>query len=101
MRRVSYVPTSKQAMTCVLGRWCPPQVDALYSWALQVDLADVRGIWGSAHTGLQWNPRYVEGKAVNFGGYFVPELGGGVLTGTAAPFGLRRRSPYDGLRVAT
>ncbi len=60
----------------------PPQVDSLYFWALQVDLADERGVWGGAHTGLQWNRRYPGGGAVNWGGYLTPALGGGVLRGS-------------------
>jgi hypothetical protein len=62
----------------------PPRVEALYFWALQVDLADGRGIWGGGHTGLQWNRRYPGGRAVNWGGYASPELGGRVLSGSAS-----------------
>ncbi len=62
----------------------PPQVDSLYFWALQVDLADGSGVWGGAHTGLQWNRRYPGGRAVNWGGYVVSELGGGVIRGSAS-----------------
>ena len=62
----------------------PPRVEALYFWALQVDLADGRGIWGGGHTGLQWNRRYPGGKAVNWGGYASPEQGGRVLSGSAS-----------------
>lgn len=62
----------------------PPREKALYFWALQVDLADDRGVWGGGHTGLQWNRRYPEGKAVNWGGYRSPEVGGQVLTGTVS-----------------
>ncbi|MBN1319987.1 MAG: hypothetical protein JXA87_04010 [Thermoleophilia bacterium] len=60
----------------------PPGVEALYFWALQVDLADDRGVWGGGHTGLQWNRRYPGGRAVNWGGYRSPEQGGQVLAGT-------------------
>lgn len=62
----------------------PPQTDDLYFWALQVDLADARGIWGGAHTGLQWNRRYPDGRAVNWGGYHSGERGGGVLSGSVS-----------------
>lgn len=62
----------------------PPRVEALYFWALQVDLADGRGIWGGGHTGLQWNRRYPGGKAVNWGGYASSEQGGRVLSGSAS-----------------
>ena len=62
----------------------PPRVEALYFWALQVDLADGRGIWGGGHTGLQWNRRYPGGRAVNWGGYASPEQGGRVLSGSAS-----------------
>jgi len=62
----------------------PPREQALYFWALQVDLADDRGVWGGGHTGLQWNRRYPGGRAVNWGGYRAPELGGQVLAGTVS-----------------
>ncbi|MCX8033480.1 MAG: hypothetical protein N3B14_08910 [Thermoleophilia bacterium] len=59
----------------------PPRDPALYFWALQVDLADEHGVWGGAHTGLQWNARYPQARAINWGGYSChPE--GQVLTGT-------------------
>jgi hypothetical protein len=60
----------------------PPSVQALYFWALQVDFADARGIWGGGHTGLQWNRRYSGSTAVNWGGYASPERGGAVLPGS-------------------
>lgn len=60
----------------------PPRVSALYFWALQVDFSDDRGVWGGAHTGLQWNRRYPGGTAVNWGGYASAERGGAVLPGT-------------------
>ncbi len=62
----------------------PPSVPALYFWALQVDFADGRGVWGGGHTGLQWNRRYTGGTAVNWGGYASRELGGGVLEGSTS-----------------
>jgi hypothetical protein len=69
-------------VSAVLEVLVPPRVEALYFWALQVDFADGRGIWGGGHTGLQWNRRYPGGTAVNWGGYESPELGGRVLSGT-------------------
>jgi hypothetical protein len=62
----------------------PPRVRDLYFWALQVDFADDRGVWGGAHTGLQWNRRYAGGTAANWGGYLSRELGGAVLRGTVS-----------------
>ncbi len=62
----------------------PPRAQALYFWALQVDFADTRGIWGGGHTGLQWNRRYPGGTAVNWGGYESAESGGRVLSGTVS-----------------
>lgn len=59
-----------------------PRDEAVYFWALQVDLADDRGVWGGAHTGLQWNRRYPRSRAVSWGGYRSQALGGQVLTGT-------------------
>lgn len=69
-------------VSAVLEILTPPSVKALYFWALQVDFANVRGVLGGAHTGLQWNARYPHGKAVNWGGYASAEWGGFVLTGT-------------------
>jgi hypothetical protein len=69
-------------VSAVLEVLVPPQVRALYFWALQVDLADAAGVWGGGHTGLQWNRRYPGGTAVNWGGYASAELGGAVLPGT-------------------
>ncbi len=60
----------------------PPKEPALRFWALQADLVDDGGVWGGGHTGLQWNRRYPGGRAVNWGGYRSPELGGQVLAGT-------------------
>jgi hypothetical protein len=69
-------------VSAVLEVLTPPSVPALYFWALQVDFADSRGIWGGGHTGLQWNIRYPGATAVNWGGYASPEHGGAVLAGT-------------------
>ena len=68
--------------SAVLEVVTPPSTEALYFWALQVDFADGRGTWGGGHTGLQWNKRYPEGAAVNWGGYASAERGGAVLAGT-------------------
>ena len=77
------VPESRLVeVSAVLEVVEPPGVEALYYWALQVDLADGRGVWGSGHTGLQWNRRYPGGRAVNWGGYRSSEEGGQVLAGT-------------------
>ena len=69
-------------VSAVLEIQVRPAVQALYFWALQVDLADTLGVWGGAHTGLQWNPRYPGNTAVNWGGYDSPARGGAVLAGT-------------------
>jgi hypothetical protein len=42
----------------------------------QAVLADSRGVWGYGHTGLQWNQRYPDGTAVNWGGYAGADQGG-------------------------
>jgi hypothetical protein len=69
-------------VSAVLEIVAPPRVEALYFWALQVDLADDDGVWGHAHTGLQWNRRYPGATAVNWGGYAGAEQGGVTLPGT-------------------
>jgi len=66
----------------VLEVLVPPRVQALYFWALQVDLGDAQGVWGTGHTGLQWNPRYPGNAAINWGGYASAMRGGAVLPGT-------------------
>lgn len=71
-------------VSAVLEVFYPPSVPAIYFWALQVDFFDGQGVWGGGHTGLQWNPRYPGGTAVNWGGYATPELGGAVLEGTVS-----------------
>jgi len=70
--------------SAVLEVLVPPVAPALYFWALQVDFFDERGVWGGGHTGLQWNPRYPGGTAVNWGGYAARQLGGAVLEGTVS-----------------
>jgi hypothetical protein len=47
----------------------PPAVDRLYFWALQASFLDDTGSRGAAHLGLQWNPRFPDRTAVNWGGY--------------------------------
>jgi len=69
-------------VSAVLEVIVPPRRQALYFWALQVDLVDAMGTWGVGHTGLQWNPDYPGGTAVNWGGYASAEQGGVVLPGT-------------------
>jgi hypothetical protein len=56
-----------------------PSVSRLYFWALQASFLDSNGSHGAAHLGLQWNPRYPDHKAVNWGGY---DPGGKVLAGS-------------------
>ena len=47
-----------------------PAAERLYFWALQASFTDAGGTaFGAAHTGLQWNPRHPESRAVNWGGY--------------------------------
>jgi hypothetical protein len=76
------IPARLVEVSAVLEVLTPPSVPALYFWALQVDFTDSQGIWGGGHTGLQWNLRYPDGTAVNWGGYASPERGGAVLAGT-------------------
>lgn len=57
----------------------PPSVDRLYFWALQVSFLDGSGSHGAGHLGLQWNPRFPDHKAVNWGGY---DTQGAVLPGS-------------------
>lgn len=71
-------------VSAVLEVRVPPSVRSLYFWALQVDFADAEGIWGGAHTGLQWNQRYPDSTAVNWGGYASAARGGAVLSGTVS-----------------
>ncbi len=47
-----------------------PTVAALYFWAMQTNFLDAAGTsHGAVHTGLQWNPRHRDSRAVNWGGY--------------------------------
>jgi hypothetical protein len=82
------VPVDRSAVegfvevSAVLEILVPPSVPDLHFWALQVDFAASGRALGGAHTGLQWNPRYAQHKAVNWGGYASAERGGFVLSGT-------------------
>jgi len=62
----------------------PPAVDRLYFWALQASFGDSRRAYGAGHLGLQWNPRFPDNRAVNWGGYADASDGGGILPGTAS-----------------
>jgi len=59
----------------------PPSVERLYFWALQASFLDGSGSQGAGHLGLQWNPRYPDRKAVNWGGY---DTQGAVLPGSGS-----------------
>ena len=59
-----------------------PTERLLYFWALQVDFVSGGRVWGGGHTGLEWNKRYPERTAVNWGGYASMERSGAVLSGT-------------------
>lgn len=58
-----------------------PSVDRLYFWALQASFLDRSGSKGAGHLGLQWNPRFPDYKAVNWGGY---DTDGAVLPGSGS-----------------
>jgi hypothetical protein len=68
----------------------PPSVDRLYFWALQSSFLTWSGSLGAGHLGLQWNPRYPDRKAVNWGGY---DTGGTVLSGSGSPLPSRPGDP--------
>src|SRR4051812_28547273 len=60
-----------------------PTAPHLYFWALQASFTDAVGTsFGAAHTGLQWNPRHLGGRAVNWGGYGKAADVSSVLDGT-------------------
>jgi hypothetical protein len=73
-------PASEVAVTLEIVE--PPSVDRLYFWALQASFLGGPGQHGGAHLGLQWNPRYPDHKAVNWGGY---DTAGAILSGSASP----------------
>jgi hypothetical protein len=82
------VPTAEPIVACsiVLEVLQEPVVDRLYFWALQASFLDEFGMsHGSAHTGLQWNPRHPDHRAVNWGGYARAVDVGSVLDGTDSP----------------
>jgi hypothetical protein len=66
----------------------PPSVARLHFWALQVSFATGSQLHGGAHLGLQWNPKYPGGGAVNWGGY-AP--GGALLEGSKSALPSARR----------
>jgi hypothetical protein len=70
-----------------------PVVKRLYFWALQVSFAAGPRLQGGAHLGLQWNHRYPESTAVNFGGYGPAERGTRVLEGSTSELPGPRRDP--------
>ncbi len=70
-------------VSVVLEVLIPPRVSALYFWALQVDFLDDGLLWGGGHTGLQWNRRFSQGTAANWGGYATQERGGAILAGSS------------------
>lgn len=61
-------PPAREAMV-TLEVLEPPSVDRLYFWAMQASFLDSTGSHGAGHLGLQWNPRYPNHKAINWGGY--------------------------------
>ena len=71
----------------------PPSVKRVYFWALQASFATGPRLQGGAHLGLQWNPRYPGGTAVNFGGYGPAERGTRVLEGSTSELPGPRRDP--------
>jgi hypothetical protein len=69
-------------VSAVLEVVATPRDSSLYFWALQVDFLHGGLVCGGGHTGLQWNKRYPERTAVNWGGYSSMESSRGVLSGT-------------------
>jgi hypothetical protein len=57
------------AAEAVLEVQVPPQVLALYFWAMQASFSDRGRHGGAAHLGLQWYPAHPGSTAVNWGGY--------------------------------
>lgn len=60
----------------------PPQSDALYFFAVQASFHRAGSAAGGAHLGLQWNARFPDGRAANWGGY---DRDGSILAGTPSP----------------
>jgi hypothetical protein len=71
----------------------PPVVPRLYFWALQVSFASNRRLQGGAHLGLQWNPKFPEGTAINWGGYGTQDGGTRILAGTPSRLASSRDDP--------
>jgi hypothetical protein len=69
-------------VSAVLEILVPPSVPSLYFWALQVDFVEDGVTWGGGHTGLQWNRRFPQNAAANWGGYASQARGGAVLLGS-------------------
>lgn len=63
----------------------PPTCDRLYFWALQATFAGQGRRHGAAHLGLQWNLRFPDNLAVNWGGYAEASDTGSILRGTPSP----------------
>lgn len=63
------LPSPAQEVSVTLEVIEPPSVDRLYFWALQASFLGDAGPHGAAHLGLQWNPRFPDRTAVNWGGY--------------------------------
>jgi hypothetical protein len=57
------------AAEAVLEVRSPPEVLALYFWALQASFTDQGRHGGAGHLGLQWYPAHPGSTAVNWGGY--------------------------------
>jgi hypothetical protein len=57
------------AADAVLEVRSPPEVLALYFWALQASFTDRGRHGGAGHLGLQWYPAHPGSTAVNWGGY--------------------------------
>lgn len=63
-----------------------PQVPRIYFWAMQMTFLDEVGTnHGVAHTGLQWNPRHADHRAVNWGGYRQAADVTSILEGSDSP----------------
>jgi len=76
-------PGPWRAVSATLEVITEPTTAHLYFWALQASFTDGRGTaFGAAHTGLQWNPRHPDGRAVNWGGYGRTADVSSVLDGT-------------------
>ena len=81
-----------QQASVVLEVVSPPQVERLYFWAMQVDVADPSGRRaGGAHLGLQWHPEHPGSTAVNWGGY---DQDGTVLHGSDSALPSALHNPH-------